>query len=317
MKPNGWILNAIIASMLITGAVSAMEDLEIKCEGSKRPALVAAIPAGKSSEPAEILSSSGQKKTSTKNGSGAASSPRTAEDSINYTVCITGATRGIGLEFVKQYAEAGWEVLACSRHPETPALQALKSKHTNNVFILELDVCNENQIERLVNHLKDKPIDLLINSAGIYGNDYADQAFYTVNSEAMLEVFKVNAIAPLMVSRSLLNNLVKSRLKMIVTITSCAGSISDNTSGGTYAYRASKAAVNMVVKSLAVDLKPREIKVFLLHPGWVKTDMGGSDALIDAESSIKGMRHVIEEQIRNPIDTENIFFNYQGQILPW
>jgi NAD(P)-dependent dehydrogenase (short-subunit alcohol dehydrogenase family) len=240
---------------------------------------------------------------------------------MNHTVCITGTTRGIGLEFAKQYAEAGWEVLACSRHPESPALQALKSKHTN-VSILELDVCNESQIEKLKNHLQDKPIDLLINSAGIYGkeekDDTPDQALDTVSSEAMLEVFKVNAIAPLMVSRSLLSNVAKGQLKTIVTITSRGGSIGDNTSGGVYAYRASKAAVNMVMKSLSVDLKSRGIKVLLMHPGHVKTDMGGAGALIDAETSVKGMRHVIEEKMQNSsIDTENIFFNYQGQTLPW
>lgn len=240
---------------------------------------------------------------------------------MNYTVCITGTTRGIGLEFVKQYAQAGWNVLACSRHPEAPALQAVKSQY-HNVSIFDLDICDENQIIKLANLLQDVPIDILINSAGIYDKEEKDddtaQALSVVSFEAMLEVFKVNAIAPLMVSRSLLKNLQKSRLKMIVTISSRGGSIGDNTSGGTYAYRASKAAINMVMKSLAVDLKSQEIKVLLLHPGWVKTDMGGPGALIDVETSVKGMRQVIEEHVNSSsADTETIFFSYQGQTIPW
>lgn len=240
---------------------------------------------------------------------------------MKHTVCITGTTRGIGLEFVKQYAEAGWQVLACARHPETSALQSLKSKYSH-ISIFQLDVCDEDQIKKLANLLQDKPIDLLINSAGIYGkeenDDDADQALHMIDSEAMLKLFKVNAIAPLMISRTLLDNLLISRLKMIVTITSRGGSIGDNTSGGIYAYRASKAAVNMVMKSLAVDLKSKEIKVLLLHPGWVKTDMGGADALIDAQASVKGMRDVIDDHIKaSTIETENIFYNYQGQMLPW
>lgn len=240
---------------------------------------------------------------------------------MNYTVCITGTTRGIGLELAKQYAEAGWEVLACSRRPEAAPLQALNDIYPN-LSIVELDVCNLQQIQQLANHLHNKPIDLLINSAGIFGkkeeDEDSDQAFETVNPETMQNVFMTNAIAPLMVARSLLNNLIESQLKTVVTITSRAGSIGDNLSGGMYAYRASKAAVNMVMKGFAVDLHAQQIKVLLLHPGWVKTDMGGPDALIDAETSVKGMRQVIDRKIKEPItNTQNLFFNYQGEELPW
>jgi NAD(P)-dependent dehydrogenase (short-subunit alcohol dehydrogenase family) len=237
------------------------------------------------------------------------------------TVLITGTNRGIGLEFAKQYAEAGWDVMACSRHPEANALQDLKRKHSN-VSVWELDVCNEEQIKNLANNLQEKPIDLLINSAGIYGHQESDeethQPLMTVTPEAMLKVYKVNCVAPVMVTRSLLNNIGRSELKTIVTISSRAGSIGDNTSGDTYAYRPSKAAVNMVMKSLAVDLKPQNIKVLLLSPGWVKTDMGGPDALIDAQTSVKRMRQIIDDRIQNPtIETGDIFYHYNGEKLPW
>lgn len=240
---------------------------------------------------------------------------------MKHTVLITGTTRGIGLEFAKQYAAAGWDVLACSRHPEAAALQQLTSIHSN-VSVWELDVCNPKQIRKLVNDLQGKPIDLLINSAGIYGweenDEDADQTLDNVSIEAMSKVYEVNCIAPLMLSRSLLPNLEMSLLRTIVSITSRAGSIGDNTNGGIYAYRSSKAALNMAMKSLAVDLKPQQIKVILLHPGWVKTDMGGPDALIDTETSVKGMRQVIDTQVQKPtIDTDNIFMNYKGEILPW
>jgi NAD(P)-dependent dehydrogenase (short-subunit alcohol dehydrogenase family) len=243
------------------------------------------------------------------------------EHHMKHTVCITGTTRGIGLEFAKQYAEAGWEVLACSRHPQAPVLQELKKEYTN-VSIWELDVCMEDQIKQLAKDLQDKPIDLLINNAGIYGlkedDDDADQTLETVSIEAMEKVYRVNCIGPLLVTRSLLNNIKKSQLKTIVTITSRAGSIGDNSSGDMYAYRPSKAGVNIVMKSLAVQLKPQEIRVLLLHPGWVKTDMGGTGAEVDVQTSVSKMRQVIEKQTLNPeIDTDNLFFNRQGEILPW
>jgi len=240
---------------------------------------------------------------------------------MNHTVLITGTTRGIGLEFAKQYAEAGWEVLACARRVEAPGLQALKNKYSN-LSILELDVCDQQQIEKLSTRLQGKPIDLLINSAGIFGikeeGREENQTFETVDGKAMQTVFMTNTVAPLMIARALINNLVKSQLKTVVTITSRVGSIQDNTSGGMYAYRASKVAVNMVMKSFAVDLQSEKIKVILLHPGWVKTDMGGPDALVDVETSVTGMRQVIDQKINgSTINTQNLFFNYENNELPW
>lgn len=236
---------------------------------------------------------------------------------MSNTVCITGTTRGIGLEFVKQYAEVGWKVFACSRHPKATALQRLKSMYSN-VSILKLDVCEQSQIEKLAIGLQDIPIDLLINSAGIYGSDEYKQNFENVRFEEMQGVFMTNSLAPLVISRTLLPNLVSGELKTIVTLTSRMGSISDNTSGGSYAYRVSKAAINMVMKNLAIDLQSKKIKVILLHPGWVKTDLGGPEALIGVTDSVKGMRTVIDKKLKEEaINTEHLFFNYRGEIVPW
>ena len=234
---------------------------------------------------------------------------------MNYTVCITGANKGIGLEFTKQYAESGWKVLACSRHPDSTNLQSLKELYSN-LSVFELDVCDQLQIERLAANLQNIPIDLLINSAGIYGPD--KQTFEEVSSEDMQKVFITNSIAPLMVSRALLNNIISSKLKTIVTITSRMGSISDNTSGNLYAYRAAKAAVNMIMKSLSIDIQSKKIKVILLHPGWVKTDMGGLEAPLEVEQSVKGMRQVIYEKLEQPVPyNENLFVNYRHESIPW
>lgn len=233
------------------------------------------------------------------------------------TVFITGATRGIGLELSKQYAKANWKVLACSRHPETPDLQALKNLHSN-VSIVKLDVSNQDEIKKVATDLRDTPIDLLINCAGIYGNGKREQDLEDITPEDMEAVFKTNSIAPLMVSRAFLPQLELSRFKTIVTISSRIGSITDNTSGEIYAYRTSKAAVNMIMKSLAVDLSPKKIKVILLHPGWVKTDMGGAGADIDVSTSVEGMRRVIESKLEvSTPDTEHLFFNYKGEAIPW
>lgn len=243
------------------------------------------------------------------------------EGALTYTVCITGTTRGIGLELARQYAKDGWKVLACSRHPEAQSLKDLTDEF-ENVSVLELDVRNEQHIETLAKLLQGQLIDLLINSAGIYGqmenDDEGEQAFDSVTAGAMKKVFMVNAVAPLMISRALLPSVEISQLKTMVTISSRGGSISDNTSGGAYAYRPSKAAVNMVMKSLAVELIPKQIRVLLLHPGWVKTDMGGPNALIDVETSVKEMRQFLDEKTRDQtLDTDNIFFNRQGDLVPW
>lgn len=227
------------------------------------------------------------------------------------TVLITGTNRGIGLEFTKQYAEAGWNVLACCRAPASAnGLNELAAKH-ENVQIFALDVADFKQVEALATQLNDVAIDVLINNAGVYpsggGLSDADVAEW-------LEGFKINAIAPLKITTAFIPNIVKSQLKKVVTLSSKMGSIEDNTSGASYMYRSTKTAVNMVMKSLSIDLEPQGIAVVTLHPGWVKTDMGGDNALINTQTSVTGLRKVIEEL--NLANTGQ-FIAYDGEKIAW
>jgi len=231
---------------------------------------------------------------------------------MSYSVLITGVSRGIGLEFARQYAEAGWRVHACCRNPQkAEKLQRVADKYKNMVSVHALDVGDSRQIKRLANALSNEAIDLLINNAGIYLHDYENGQ---ISERALMESFRINSIAPLIIAEAFADNLDKSSHKKIANITSKMGSIDDNTSGGRYAYRSSKAALNMVTKSLAVDLAPRGISAIVLHPGWVQTDMGGSNASTSVEKSVAGMREVIE---RVKLKDSGKFYAYDGQEVLW
>jgi NAD(P)-dependent dehydrogenase (short-subunit alcohol dehydrogenase family) len=227
---------------------------------------------------------------------------------------ITGANRGIGLEFCRQYAADGWRVLACSRYPEkSDELNKLAAQHPEQVKIHALDVADHVQIERLAQVLVDESIDLLINNAGIYPDSDKNGFGHTDYAE-WIQAFRINTMAPLKMAEAFAAQIARSEQKTIVTITSKMGSIADNGSGGSYLYRSSKAAVNMVVKNLAIDLKPIGITAVVFHPGWVKTDMGGPNALISAEQCVSGIRQVIA---RLTIADSGKFFSYDGQVVPW
>jgi NAD(P)-dependent dehydrogenase (short-subunit alcohol dehydrogenase family) len=229
------------------------------------------------------------------------------------TVLITGANRGIGLEFTRQYAEAGWQVFACSRHTDVKELNALADKYTGKISLHTLDVADQNQIEKLAQQLRGTPIDVLINNAGIYpgGNK---ETFGTIDYDAWVKAFQVNTMAPLKMAESFAENVAKSSEKKIVNITSKMGSIDDNTSGGYYLYRSSKTALNMVVKSLSLDLAPRGITTIVLHPGWVQTDMGGSNAPTPPDRSVAGMRRVIAGL---SLKDSGKFYDFNGQEILW
>ena len=232
---------------------------------------------------------------------------------MSFNMLITGANRGIGLEFVRQYAEAGWRVYACCRNPQNAdALHRLKEKYSGLISIHPLDVSNFDQINQLAEALSGTAIDVLINNAGIYRHDRSISG--GVDEASWIESFRVNSIAPLKMAEAFTDNLAKSTYKKIINITSKMGSIDDNTSGGYYAYRSSKAALNMVTRSLALDLAPHGISAIVLHPGWVKTDMGGPSALISVEQSVAGMRQVIEKL--TPAGSGR-FYAYDGQEILW
>jgi NAD(P)-dependent dehydrogenase (short-subunit alcohol dehydrogenase family) len=228
-------------------------------------------------------------------------------------VLITGANRGIGLEFTRQYAQAGWQVFACSRRADAKELNQVADQHSGKISLHTLDISDHQQIEKLAQELTGTPIDVLINNAGIYpgGNK---ESFGTIDYESWLHAFAVNTMAPLKMAESFIENLAKSSEKKIVNITSKMGSIDDNTSGGYYLYRSSKAALNMVVKSLSLDVASRGITTIVLHPGWVQTDMGGSHAPTPPERSVAGMRKVIAGLSHKD---SGRFYDFNGQEILW
>lgn len=227
-----------------------------------------------------------------------------------YQVLITGANRGIGLEFARQYAEAGWKVIACCRDlKQATGLQELVNTYPD-IKTYALDVADFSAIEALAAELKDVKIDVLINNAGVYPHSDLDHA----DPEQWLHAFKVNSMAPFKMATAFAPNLAVGQLKKLVTLSSKMGSLDDNTSGGSYIYRTSKVAANMVMKSLAIDLKPYGISVAALHPGWVQTEMGGPDALIDTRVSVSGLRNVIEHL---NLANSGQFIAYDGKVINW
>lgn len=225
------------------------------------------------------------------------------------TIFITGTSRGIGLEFVKQYAENKWHVYASARQI-SESLANLAKKY-NNIHLIEFDVTDFKSYQNIANQLKDIPIDIILNNAGIYGKQ--NQEIGNLEPENFHAVYTTNTIAPVMVVQNLLPNLEKGKLKLIVNISSRMGCIGENNTGDDYAYRSSKSALNSIMKSLQTDVQDKGIKVLLLHPGWVKTDMGGQDAYIDTNTSVTGMCKVIE-QARS---LKDLFYNYEGKALSW
>ena len=229
------------------------------------------------------------------------------------SVLITSASRGIGLEFVRQYAADGWQVFAACRGPATATqLQTVADASRGRVEVLALDVTDGKSIRAAAAHLRDLSLDVLINSAGIMGK--AQQDLGEMDYASWAEVLDVNTMGPMRVTEAFVEQVGRSERKIIVTITSGMGSLADNSSGGWIAYRSSKAAVNMVMRTIALDLKSRGVICVLLNPGWVKTDMGGPNANITVEQSVSNMRRVIEKLA--PADTGK-FFHHNGKEFPW
>ena len=227
-------------------------------------------------------------------------------------VLITGANRGLGLGFVKNYLGKNVNVVSTTRDIKgSKELLALKEIFRDKLEIFELDLIKESAGETIANLIGDRPIDILINNAGVGSTN---QHFEAVSPKPWLEVLKVNLIAPLMITQSIINNVKKGSDKKIYFLSSQLGSIGDNASGGMYIYRSSKTGLNQVVKSLSIDLKPQGITVVSLHPGWVKTDMGGKIADLETKTSVFALLKVIEKL---KFEDTGKFFNYDGSKLNW
>lgn len=223
------------------------------------------------------------------------------------TALITGAGRGLGLEFAKQYVADGWHVIATVRDPKKAgALQALGDA----VTVHRLDVRDFKATAELGRELARGAIDVAIANAGISPGHKVSIA--EIDEDAWLETFAVNSVAPMALAGALLPALKRGEQKKLIAITSRMGSIGENTAGGSYPYRASKAALNAAWHSLAND--HREVIAVVLHPGWVRTDMGGSGAPVGPKDSVAGMRRVIAKL--KPGDSGR-FFDFEGKELPW
>jgi len=220
------------------------------------------------------------------------------------TVFITGGNRGIGLELAKAYHRAGATVLRGVRDPSA-AKRDLGEVH-------RLDVADPGSVGGLARALAGRPIDILINNAGVIGPDR--QSALDMDFDGFLDTLKINTLGPLRVSQALLSNLLSAAsLPRIAIISSRMGSLS-NAASDHMAYRASKAAVNKLGQGLATDLKPKGVAVAVIHPGWVRTDMGGSGADIDVAESAAGIKAVIEGL---ELETSGRFWNYDGRSLAW
>lgn len=229
------------------------------------------------------------------------------------TTLITGANRGLGLAFAELYASSGWRVFACCRNPaKAEKLLALAQRYPALISIFTLDVTKPADIKKLVDDLALASIDVLINNAGIYGP--SGLRFSYVTEDPWLEVLRINTIAPLMVAQALVSNVATSQRRMIANISSSMGSMYENVEGGAYLYRSSKAALNAITKSMAIDLSPQQIIVVSLNPGWVRTDMGGDDALVSAKESATALKCVLDYV---SLDESGKFFDLHGEEIPW
>jgi NAD(P)-dependent dehydrogenase (short-subunit alcohol dehydrogenase family) len=233
-------------------------------------------------------------------------------------ILITGSNRGLGLEFAKQYCEAGWQVLATCRDPDgATELQALRAARPA-LEIHPLDVADFATIDRLAATLAGRPIDVLLNNAGVFGPRPVDgrdprQSFGTMDYDIWSEVLRVNLMAPMKMAEAFVGHVAASTQRKIVAISSIEGSM-ERAKGGIYAYKTSKAALNMLMHNLSFDVAARGIVTAAFCPGWIKTRMGGAFAPLEAPPSIAGLRRVIEGLTPQ---TSGRFWLWSGEALPW
>ncbi len=240
---------------------------------------------------------------------------RAAEDYVP-TVLVTGANRGIGLEYVRQYANRGWTVIATARKPgEATELKALAAANPA-ILIEQLDVSDLATVDALAQKYRGKPVDILINNAGITGAP-TDQVFGKLNYPVFEQVLRTNVIGPLKVAEAFLPNLEAGQQKKLVNVSSSEGSIGSVTAGRTYFYRASKAALNMEMKNLAAVLKGKGIALALINPGPVDTDMmkGAPKSMLRSkEVAVADMVRITD---RLSVNNTGLYWNYSGEFLPW
>lgn len=228
------------------------------------------------------------------------------------TVVLTGANRGLGLAHAQAFLQAGDTVYACVRAPQEA--EELKQLAANfpRLQVLAYDAAASDAPAKLKAQLGDTPIDVLFANAG--ANAKVREQLATVDAAVMAELFQINTIAPLQLARALIENVLRSNRKIVAFQSSLMGSIQDNTSGGSYSYRISKTALNMAAKNLAEEFRARALVSVALHPGWVRTRMGGEAAPLSIEQSVAGQQALLA---RLTSANNGQFFNWDGAIIPW
>lgn len=234
------------------------------------------------------------------------------------TVLVTGANRGLGLEFVRQYAADGWSVLATARDLEKAQELKRRVEQHRTVSAHVLDIADDGSIEELVDQLDGKTIDVVIHNSGIYPQK--GQKFGEIDYDGWSEALETNLYGPMRLTEALVENVAASERKQIAAISSSMASLravqggSVATAGVAYQYRTSKTGLNMAMSILAKELAPRGISVVMIDPGWVKTDMGGPNAQLTPEQSIAGIRKVLAG---DPMEISGKFIGYDGVVRPW
>ncbi|MFJ1267891.1 SDR family oxidoreductase [Legionella lytica] len=224
------------------------------------------------------------------------------------TALITGANKGIGFESSRQLKEKGYYVIGCCRNPDrADSLKQLADE------VIQLDVTHDNEITSMVKTLNHRPIDLLINNAGTSGEQGVTVG--NINRQNFIDVLNVNCISVVKICDALLPNIQSSEDKSILVISSQMGSISDNHQGRSYAYRSSKAALNCVMRSFAIDVQSTGVHVMLIHPGWVKTDMGGPNGLVEVQASVSGMLEQVDKNISK--SHAEVLHCFDGDTIAW
>lgn len=222
------------------------------------------------------------------------------------TVIITGANRGLGLEFARQYAEAGAKVIGTARRPD-----AAEELAATGARVVQLDVTDDESVAAFAEAVGEEPVALLVNNAGVSGRQWAGEVGY---AELCRRVMDVNTLGPMRVTESVLSNLEASGEGIVVNISSRLGSISSNEVGQYSGYRESKAALNMYSRSLAFDHAEDGLLAICVSPGWVQTDMGGAEADLTPQQSISGLRKVIAGLRK---EQSGLFINHDGTVLEW
>lgn len=230
------------------------------------------------------------------------------------SILVTGSNRGLGLEWVRQYADLGWRVYASCRFPEQALELAQLVAANRHVSLHRLDVTSDDELQALVHELQDTPLDLLVNNAGVYFERWGKDKLGTIDYTAWLETLKVNTLGAMRVSEALRANLAVSERRLMVAVSSHMGSIEDIGSPNDYAYRSSKAALNAAMKGLAYEFEPLGVGVLLLHPGWVRTRMGGEMGGLSVQESVTHMRRLVEGF--SP-EQSGRFYRYDGSFIPW